>query len=75
MSDDQPTSFPDARAYRAHELINPRGDDPLATLLPLVGDDIDRWARVGAHVLQREKDMGRVHAVASVRADLEAGRL
>lgn len=72
---DQPTSFPDARAYRAHELANPRGIDPLASLLPLVGGDTDRWARVGHHVLEREKDMGREQAVASVRADLEAGRL
>lgn len=77
MSDDKPTStsFPDFRAYTAHELANPRGDDPLATLLPLVAGDVDRWARVGHHVLERERDMGREQAVASVRADLEAGRL
>jgi hypothetical protein len=75
MADDPRTTFPNIRAYREHQLANPPGDDPLSELLPLVEGDPDRWLRVGRQLEARTPDMGRDQAIASIRADLEAGRL
>lgn len=67
--------FPDFRTYRAHLEANPPGDDPLAALLPFVEGDPARWMAVGRQIEARVKDMSRDKAIASVMADLEAGRL
>lgn len=68
--------FPDWAAFRDDELINPRGDDPLTALLTLVHGDVDRWAAVGRQLAARQTaGMDRDTAIASIKADLEAGRL
>jgi hypothetical protein len=65
---------------RAHEheridLASPADDDPAAALMPLVKGDVKRWMTVVDQILARTSHMTRERAVASVRADLEAGRL
>lgn len=75
MAEDDRTSYSDARAYREEQMVNPSGDDPVSALLPLVDGDPDRWLRVGRQIEARTPDMGRDQALASIRADLEAGRL
>jgi len=56
-----------------------RSDDPYLCLLPFVEQHTeawaDRWALVISEVARRSERMGLQFAVASVRDDLEAGRL
>lgn len=49
--------------------------DPIAALLPMVHGDVPRWELVCREIARRTEAMGNDHAIASVRADLEAGRL
>lgn len=75
MSDDD-RHFANWASYNEYRRNNPSADDPVVQLLPLVdSDDMQRWAKVGRQIEARMPDMGRAEAVASVRADLEAGRL
>jgi hypothetical protein len=54
-------------------------DDAIRSLLPYVTERSDRWAArwtlVISEVTRRSEIMGPENAVASVRDDLEAGRL
>jgi hypothetical protein len=53
----------------------PNPDDPWVQLLPYVEGDTQRWLLVQAEVRRRTEVMGEDKAFASVRSDLEAGRL
>jgi hypothetical protein len=54
-------------------------DDPFESLLPFAAQSTDhwadRWALIISEVARRSERMGLEFAVASVRDDLQAGRL